>query len=66
MNNSTADQDSDSEVSYSIIDEHRLLTDQIDAASYVIERFFAAPTNQSQVSNHQLSWWYGGEPLEAV
>ena len=49
MNNSTADQNSDSEVSYSIIDEHRLLTDQIDAASYVIDRFFAAPTNQSQL-----------------
>ena len=21
---------------------------------------------ERQVSNHQLSWWYGGEPLKAV
>ena len=48
MNISTADQDSDSDVSYSIIDEHRLLTDRIDAASYEIERFFAAPAKQTE------------------
>jgi hemerythrin-like metal-binding protein len=48
MNNLTADQDSDSEVSFSIEDEHRLLTDRIDAASYEIEKFFAAPANQTQ------------------
>ena len=48
MNISTAGQDSDSDVSYSIIDEHRLLTDRIDAASYEIERFFAAPAKQTQ------------------
>lgn len=49
MNNSTADQASDSEVSYSIIDEHRLLTERIDNALYEFERFFAAPTNQTQL-----------------
>src|SRR6516165_2947496 len=48
MNISTVDQDSDSDVSYSITDEHRLLTDQIDAASYEIERFFAAPAKQTE------------------
>jgi hemerythrin-like metal-binding protein len=48
MNISILDQDLDSDVSYSIIDEHRLLTDRIDAASYEIERFFAAPAKQTQ------------------
>ncbi|MGA9265076.1 MAG: hemerythrin family protein [Rhodomicrobium sp.] len=48
MNNVTADQEADSDVSYSIIDEHRLLTDRIDVASYEIEKFFAAPANQTQ------------------
>ncbi len=48
MNNSTTDQEENSEFSYSIIDEHRLLTERIETASYEIERFFAAPTNQTQ------------------
>ena len=48
MNNVTADQEANSDVSYSIIDEHRLLTDRIDVASYEIEKFFAAPANQTQ------------------
>ena len=48
MNNSTISQESNSEVSHSILDEHRLLTDQIDAASYEIETFFAATSNQTQ------------------
>ena len=48
MNNVTADQEANSDVSSSIIDEHRLLTDRIDAASYEIEKFFAAPANQTQ------------------
>ena len=26
----------------------------------------AADRKLFQVSNHQLSWWYGGEPLKAV
>ena len=47
MNNLTADQDPDSEVSLSIADEHRLLEDRIDAASYEIETFFAAPAHQT-------------------
>ena len=49
MNNSTVDQELASEVSYSIIDEHRLLTDQIDAASHEIETFFAATSNQTHL-----------------
>ena len=49
MNNSIADQESDTEVSYSITDEHRLLTDRIEAASYEIQTFFAAPANQTQL-----------------
>ena len=48
MNISIVDEGLDSGVSYSIIDEHSLLTDQIDAASYEIERFFAAPAKQTQ------------------
>jgi hemerythrin len=48
MNISIVDQDLDSDFSYSIIDEHRLLTDRIDAASYEIERFFAVPAKQTQ------------------
>jgi len=48
MNISIVDEDLDSDVSYSITDEHRLLTDQIDAASYGIERFFASPAKQTQ------------------
>ena len=54
MNNSTADQESNSEVSYSIIDEHRLLTDRIEAASYEIEKFFAASTNQPQLDVNRI------------
>jgi hemerythrin-like metal-binding protein len=48
MNISTAGQDLGLDASYSIIDEHRLLTDRIDAASYEIDRFFAAPAKQTQ------------------
>jgi hemerythrin-like metal-binding protein len=48
MNISIADEDLEPDVSCSITDEHRLLTDQIDAASYEIERFFAAPAKQAQ------------------
>ncbi len=47
MNNSTADQDFDSELLYSIVDEHRHLADRIDAASYEINNFFAEPANRS-------------------
>jgi len=54
MNNSTADQDSDSDVSYSIIDEHRLLTDRIDAASHEIERFFKDPANQTHLDVNRI------------
>ena len=54
MNNPTTDRDSNSEVSYSIIDEHRLLTERIDAASYEIERFFSAPANQSQLNVNRI------------
>jgi hypothetical protein len=32
-----------------------------------LERVMTAVLNDdTQVSNHQLSWWYGGEPLKAV
>jgi hemerythrin-like metal-binding protein len=48
MNNATIVRDSDSDVSCSIIDEHRLLTDRIDAASCEIDRFFATPAKQTQ------------------
>jgi hemerythrin-like metal-binding protein len=48
MNIATIVQDSDSDVSCSIIDEHRLLTDRIDAASYEIDKFFAVPAKQTQ------------------
>jgi len=54
MNISTADEDFDLDVSYSITDEHRLLTDQIDAASYEIERFFAAPAKQTQLDAKRI------------
>jgi len=46
MNNPTADQGTNS---YSIIDEHRLLAEKIDAASQEIEIFFAASAKQTQI-----------------
>jgi hemerythrin-like metal-binding protein len=54
MNNATIIQDSDSDVSCSIIDEHRLLTDRIDAASYEIDRFFATPAKQTQFNVNRI------------
>ena len=49
MNNSTADQETNSQGSHLIVDEHRLLTEKIDAASHEIDIFFAASSNQTQL-----------------
>jgi len=54
MNISTAEKDLDSDVSYSIVDEHRLLSDRIDAASNEIERFFAVPANQTRLDIERI------------
>ena len=54
MNNPTADQEADSDVPYSVVDEHRLLAERIDAASYEINKFFAAPANQNPSDVQQI------------
>ena len=47
MNNSFISQDENEQSPTSIIDEHRLLTERIDAASHEIDVFFAAPANRT-------------------
>ncbi|HWJ20637.1 MAG TPA: hemerythrin family protein [Geobacterales bacterium] len=49
MNNSTEGQETHSQCSPSIVDEHRLLTEKIDAASHEIESFFAASSSQTRL-----------------
>ena len=47
MHNSTADQITEPELSSSIVNEHRLLAEKIDAASHEIGKFFASAANQT-------------------
>ena len=38
--------------------------DEPETLSYAIMPF--CPTSADEIKNHQLSWWFDGEPLKAV
>ena len=54
MNNSTPVQETNSIPSHAIVDEHRVLSEKIDAASHVINIFFATSANQTRFDVNKI------------